>query len=276
MSGEEGGGRGAHGTTSALRCSDVLLRSSVLCCVTAAVPPLCLLQAVLSAGLKTRESSLALAALGHFHHVRGEAGRAAVFYHRCLHQNPDSAYCLLLSSCLQATEVGRRQALLPSTRTLVQPQQGPLVDRKGGGGMKHALDVAEEDEAIDAQFRRGLFFLQSPNSNRWVGLLAYAEFVACRLQDCKRAEDVHWEAARLSCKYCVWAVIALAHFYQYLWDDLDRARKVMGRGMRRGRRKLAALLYLLQAVCLLLCCSHCCLHMHTHTHTHKISLSHFR
>jgi len=183
-------------------------------------------QAVLSAGLKTRESTLALAALGHFHHVRGEGARARVFYHRCLHQNPDNAYCLLLSSCLQATEVGKRNVMLPTTRTIVLPQ-GPLVDRSGGGVMKQALDVADEDEAIDAQFRRGLFFLQNPNSNRWVGLLAYAEFVANRLQDCKRAEDIFWEAARLSCKYSVWAVIALAHFYQYIWDDQDSARKVL-------------------------------------------------
>jgi tetratricopeptide (TPR) repeat protein len=182
-------------------------------------------QTVLSAGLKTRESTLALAALGHFHHVRGDGARARVFYHRCLHQNPDNAYCLILSGCLEATEVGKRNALLPSTRTIVQPQ-GPIVERSGGGAMKHELDVADEDEAIDAQFRRGLFFLQNPNSNRWVGLLAYAEFVANRLQDCKRAEDIFWEAARLSCKYSVWAVIALAHFYQYIWDDLDRARKV--------------------------------------------------
>lgn len=182
-------------------------------------------QAVLGAGLKTRESTLALAALGHFHHVRGEAARARVFYHRCLQQNPDSAYCLLLAACLQATEVGKRNVLLPTTQTVTLPQ-GPVVQRSGGGGLRQALEVAEEDEVIDAQFRRGLFFLQSPSSNRWVGLLAYAEFVSSRLQDCQRAEDIFWEAARLSCKYSVWAVVALAHFYQYIWDDPARARKV--------------------------------------------------
>ena len=182
-------------------------------------------QRVISTGLKTRESTLALAALGHFHHVRGEPARARAFYQRCLHQNPDNAYCLLLFSCLQATEVGRRNELLPSTRTIVE-KQGPLVERSGGGEMKFSLEVAEEDENIDAQFRRGLFFMQSPNSNRWIGLLAYAEFVANRLQDCKRAEDIFWESARLSCKYAVWAVIALAHFYQYVWDDVVKAKKV--------------------------------------------------
>lgn len=151
--------------------------------------------------------------------MRGDATRAKAYYNRCLHQNPDNSYCLLLSSCLRATEIGQRKVLQPTTAT--------VVERTSGGNITHVLSAVEEDEAIDAQFRRGLFFMQSPNSNRWVGLLAYAEFVANRLQDCKRAEDIYWEAARLSCKYAVWAVIALAHFYQYMWDDCAKAKKLM-------------------------------------------------
>lgn len=179
-------------------------------------------QAVLSAGAgggggRTKESALALAALGHFFHVRGDSTRAAAYYHRCLHQHPNSSYCLLLSACLEATEVAAKEGTA-STHT--------MMTGAGTAAEKHILRVNEDDEAIDARFRRGLFFMQSPDSNRWVGLLAYGDFITSRLHDHSRAEDVLWEAARLSCKYSVWAVVALAHLYQYVWEDQAKARKV--------------------------------------------------
>lgn len=118
-------------------------------------------QSVLSMGSKSKTNALALASLGHFYHVRGDPTRALDFYRRSRAHNPNSAHNLLLLGCMQATV-----SLLNET----------------------------ENEEIDASFRRGLFFLKG--SNRWIGLLAYAEFSMSKLRDAKRAEEIYWEAAR--------------------------------------------------------------------------------
>ncbi|CAE7728526.1 unnamed protein product, partial [Symbiodinium microadriaticum] len=92
-------------------------------------------------------------------------------------------------------------------------------------GLNCRLEPNKDEEEIDAKFRRGLFYLKG--TNRWIGLLSCAEFIACKLRDMVRAEDVFWEAARLSSTHTVWPSVALAHFYLYIRDDVTGARRVL-------------------------------------------------
>jgi uncharacterized membrane-anchored protein len=77
------------------------------------------------------------------------------------------------------------------------------------------------------------FNLIARGSSRWIGLLAYGDFVSSQLRDHHRAEDILWEAAKLSVSASIWASIALAHFYQYCRGNYKAARRVIIWARRR-------------------------------------------
>jgi tetratricopeptide (TPR) repeat protein len=157
-------------------------------------------QSVLGLNLKNRPTVQAQAALGHFYHVRGDLGAAIGHYRSGLRGDADDVSCLVLHACALAS------SCVPGTYRSESSQR--------------AMSTAH------SHFRRGLFFNQK-GSNRWVGLLAYADFLYGCKQDAHTAEDVLWEATRASCQHAVWPTIALIHHFQYARGNLVKARRVI-------------------------------------------------
>ena len=78
----------------------------------------------------------------------------------------------------------------------------------------------------DAWMRRGLL-MQQRGSARWIGLMLYAEQTIANFGDFDRAELYLWEAVRESYSKEVWAVLSLAHYYQYTRCDPRKAKRLL-------------------------------------------------
>ena len=157
-------------------------------------------QSVLGLNLRNRPTVLTYAALGHFYHVRGDLQRAVDYYSRGLKYDRNDVNCLIL----HASALG--SSILPGS---------------------YRKDSSRSSIATaDSHFRRGLFFNQK-GSNRWIGLLAYADFLMSCKYDAYTAEDVLWDACRISCQHAVWPSIALIQHYQYIRGNIVKARRVI-------------------------------------------------
>ena len=79
---------------------------------------------------------------------------------------------------------------------------------------------------IDAWMRRGLLMQQRGNA-RWIALMLYAEHIIAQFHDFDRAELYLWEAVRESYSKEIWAVMSLAHYYQYTRCDPRKAKRLL-------------------------------------------------
>lgn len=166
-------------------------------------------QSVLGLNLRNRPTVLTYAALGHHYHVRGDLQRALDYYKRGLKYDGNDVNCLMLHAAAVAASV------TPGT---------------------YQKDISKLSiSTADSHFRRGLFFNQK-GSNRWIGLLAYADFLMCCKKDAYTAEDVLWEGCRISCQHAVWPTIALIHHYQYMRGNIVKARRVILWVMNRRKK----------------------------------------
>jgi tetratricopeptide (TPR) repeat protein len=123
---------------------------------------------------RNRPTVLAVSALGHYHHVRGDLEKALEYYKRGLLYDQNDTSNLILSACATAS------SLWPGS---------------------YQTDASRSSIAIaDARFRRGIFLCQH-KSHKWIGLLAYADFLSSCKMDSKRIEEVLWEATRYQYLY---------------------------------------------------------------------------
>jgi tetratricopeptide (TPR) repeat protein len=133
-------------------------------------------QAVLQNGHKNRATSLTLASMGHFFHVRGDLVRAMDFYSRCMTHCPSNAFGFLMDACAHASTLTREAptTLITTFSTLkgskTRPDDFLVVDQVKGvihrPGLNSRISINKDDEEIDAKFRRGLFYLKG--TNRWL------------------------------------------------------------------------------------------------------------
>ena len=131
-------------------------------------------QAVLSNGQKNRATSLALASMGHYFHVRGDCGRAIELYSRSYQHSTSNAYGLIMQACAHATILTNDHptSLITTYSTLKGSRSRPddflLKDDHADGiisrpGLNCKLEPNNDEEEIDAKFRRGLFYLKGTN-----------------------------------------------------------------------------------------------------------------
>ena len=148
----------------------------------------------LSLGNRDRGTVCALYSLGHFFHVRRDFTRAVDFYRRSLMYDPNEFETLLLLGCL-------------------------------GNALPHGQKAYTKYQ-IDAWMRRGLLMQQRGNA-RWIALMLYAEHIIAQFHDFDRAELYLWEAVRESYSKEIWAVMSLAHYYQYTRCDPRKAKRLL-------------------------------------------------
>lgn len=156
-----------------------------------------LLSTQVSARSSIRATSLTLHSYGHFYHIRGDLAKAAEMYKRSLTYVSNNSQALLLLGCLGASD--------------------PTL-----------LSLNETDSA----FRRGLFCQWYHSSTRWIALLSYGEFLLSHMKDTNTAEHFLWEAYRHSASFTIWPTIALAHYFQYIRNDVKRAKKILTYSLR--------------------------------------------
>ncbi len=148
----------------------------------------------LSLGNRDRGTVCALYSLGHFFHVRKEFSKAVDFYRRSLMYDPNEFETLLLLGCL-------------------------------GNSLPHGQKAYSKFQ-IDAWMRRGLL-MQQRGASRWVALVIYAESLIANFGDFDRAEMYLWHAVTDSYSKEVWAVVSLAHYYQYTLCRPGRAKRLL-------------------------------------------------
>lgn len=148
----------------------------------------------LSLGNRDRGTVCALYSLGHFFHVRKDFGKAVDFYRRSLMYDPNEFETLLLLGCLGNS--------LPQGQKSYSKFQ------------------------IDAWMRRGLL-MQQRGASRWVALMIYAESLIANFGDFDRAEMYLWQAVTDSYSKEIWAVVSLAHYYQYTLCRPGRAKRLL-------------------------------------------------
>jgi tetratricopeptide (TPR) repeat protein len=148
----------------------------------------------LSLGNRDRGTVCALYSLGHFFHVRKDFAKAVDFYRRSLMYDPNEFETLLLLGCL-------------------------------GNSLPHGEKKYNKYQ-IDSWMRRGLL-MQQRGASRWVALLIYAENLIANFGDFDRAEMYLWQAVNDSYSKEIWAVVSLAHYYQYTLCNPQRAKRLL-------------------------------------------------
>ena len=88
---------------------------------------------------------------------------------------------------------------------------------------------------VDAWLRRGLL-CQPRSSSTWVAQIIYAESLLSNFNDFDRAEYYLWIAVRECYSKEIWALISLAHYYQYIRCQPTRAKRLILWSLR-GRSK---------------------------------------
>ena len=205
---------------------------------------------VLSQGERNKSTSFALSALARYDHanfygtvaVASGLRHAAAsdthksmakvidMYHRSLAYCPNNIHALvLLCTCTSN---------LPFCNSSV----GNLDSKFLVGSFSGIAGRRLNTEEIDAYYRRAVYFVNSNCSSkqvRWITLLGYAETLICLLQDMARAEEVLWDATRISVNFdSVWPAVALVQFYLYVRGNTKRAYSVMNWVFHSKRKEL--------------------------------------